>query len=264
MECPASSGALQRPERRRWTIVKALITRRSWVQIPPPPASHQVRGPASAGSRWLLSTSTGHSPPSKQRTQRGPEPTGSALPLKNRCCTCQPLALAAADVDTTATLRPQRLERARARHSPSHIPASQRHAFFGLDYEKISSYSSGVRRKPGQLLGLEVEILTNAAASAADGEEPFHGFAMAKRLREQEASRRLTGHGTLYKALARLEDGGLLESWWEDPQDAQDAGRPRRRLYRITSLGQAALAASLADRVAESRAVAPHPRIQPV
>jgi hypothetical protein len=36
-----------------WTFVKALITRRSWVQIPPPPPFAQVRGPASAGLRWL-------------------------------------------------------------------------------------------------------------------------------------------------------------------------------------------------------------------
>jgi PadR family transcriptional regulator, regulatory protein PadR len=123
-----------------------------------------------------------------------------------------------------------------------------------------------VRRKPGQLVGLEVEILTEAAACATDGEGPFHGFAMAKRLREHEGSRRLTGHGTLYKALARLEEGGLLESWWEDAQVSQDAGRPRRRLYRITGVGETALAASIAHRVAESdeaRARASRPRIQP-
>jgi PadR family transcriptional regulator, regulatory protein PadR len=51
---------------------------------------------------------------------------------------------------------------------------------------------------------------------------------------------RQTAHGTLYKALARLEDAGLLVSRWEDADLAAADGRPRRRLYRITTAGQAA------------------------
>ena len=35
-------------------------------------------------------------------------------------------------------------------------------------------------------------------------------------MREQSGSRSLTGHGTLYKALGRLEEFGLLTSRWED------------------------------------------------
>ena len=115
-------------------------------------------------------------------------------------------------------------------------------------------------------MDLEVEILVEAVACASHGDGLFHGFAMAKRLREQEASQGLTGHGTLYKALGRLEDGGLLESWWEDPEVAQEEGRPRRRLYRITTAGQATVAASLRDRAAtanQARGHAQHPRIQP-
>ena len=115
-------------------------------------------------------------------------------------------------------------------------------------------------------MDLEVEILVEAVACISQGDGLFHGFAMAKRLREHEASQGLTGHGTLYKALGRLEDGGLLESWWEDPEVAQAEGRPRRRLYRITTAGQAAVAAALGDRAAradEARARVQHPRVQP-
>jgi PadR family transcriptional regulator, regulatory protein PadR len=43
--------------------------------------------------------------------------------------------------------------------------------------------------------------------------------------------------GTLYPMLARLELAGMLTSAWEDV-DPSEAGRPRRRLYRITALGQ--------------------------
>src|SRR4051794_8001642 len=46
--------------------------------------------------------------------------------------------------------------------------------------------------------------------------------------------------GTVYPALARLESAGWIESWWEDVDPAA-AGRPRRRLYRLT--GEGAIAA---------------------
>jgi DNA-binding PadR family transcriptional regulator len=52
---------------------------------------------------------------------------------------------------------------------------------------------------------------------------------------EERGSRSLTAHGTLYKALGRLEELGLLASRWEDVPAI--AGRPRRRLYELTGEG---------------------------
>lgn len=101
-----------------------------------------------------------------------------------------------------------------------------------------------MRRKPGQLLDLEARILGVAVDALVDGGSPeVHGFAIAKRIADREGTKGLTAHGTLYKALGRLEDAGLLGSRWEDPEQAEAEGRPRRRLYRVTSSGQAALAA---------------------
>jgi len=45
------------------------------------------------------------------------------------------------------------------------------------------------------------------------------------------------GSGTLYPLLARLEGAGWSRSAWETV-DPREAGRPRRRLYAITALGQ--------------------------
>lgn len=42
--------------------------------------------------------------------------------------------------------------------------------------------------------------------------------------------------GTLYPVLIRLEGHGLVRSSWEDI-DPVAAGRPRRRLYRLTGEG---------------------------
>ena len=45
------------------------------------------------------------------------------------------------------------------------------------------------------------------------------------------------GSGTLYPLLARLEASGWLNSEWEQV-DPHEAGRPRRRFYRLTGVGQ--------------------------
>jgi PadR family transcriptional regulator, regulatory protein PadR len=65
---------------------------------------------------------------------------------------------------------------------------------------------------------------------------------LAKAIADAGDSRELTATGTLYRALHRLDAAGLVESWWEDPSAAADAGRPRRRSYRITGVGVTALA----------------------
>ncbi len=91
------------------------------------------------------------------------------------------------------------------------------------------------RRKPGTLLPLETEILEVALVMLRAGHRTFHGFGLAHTMREQRGSRALTGHGTLYNALGRLEDLGLLSSRWEDAAVAE--GRPRRRLYELTGEG---------------------------
>jgi PadR family transcriptional regulator PadR len=106
------------------------------------------------------------------------------------------------------------------------------------------------RRKPGALLPLETEILATMLRSEGT---TFHGFGLAQTMREQSGgSRALTGHGTLYKALGRLEESGLLSSHWEDPGAAE--GRPRRRLYELTAEGaraaRAAQPANAAGRLA--------------
>jgi DNA-binding PadR family transcriptional regulator len=112
------------------------------------------------------------------------------------------------------------------------------------------------RRKPGTLLPLEAEILEVALSMRAE-QATFHGFGLAQTMREQTGSRSLTSHGTLYKALSRLEEFGLLTSRWEDPAAAE--GRPRRRLYELTSQG-----AHVAERARANNAdhvTGPAPRI---
>jgi PadR family transcriptional regulator len=110
------------------------------------------------------------------------------------------------------------------------------------------------RRKPGALLPLETEILGVALSLRRSGHAVFHGFGLAHAMREQAGSRSLTAHGTLYKALGRLEEFGLLTSRWEDAAAVE--GRPRRRLYELTGEG-----ARVAGTAPAAPAVAPLSRV---
>ena len=66
---------------------------------------------------------------------------------------------------------------------------------------------------------------------------PAHGYAIISALRERSEGTFDLPEGTIYPALHRLEDTGLLSSAW-----AAGDGR-RRRVYALTSAGATALAA---------------------
>lgn len=70
-------------------------------------------------------------------------------------------------------------------------------------------------------------------------EGPRHGYAILKEVEALSQGRVLFSTGTLYGALARLLDQGLVER----VEEAEAAtGRPRKS-YRLTSLGRGVLAA---------------------
>jgi DNA-binding PadR family transcriptional regulator len=110
-----------------------------------------------------------------------------------------------------------------------------------------------MKRKPGAILPIEEAILSAGIDFRQRGQAEFHGFAIAKRMQEIGEAAQLTAHGTLYKALGRLAAAGLVESRWEDADVALSEGRPRRRLYRITGLGEKALATVRAERPGTKR-----------
>lgn len=109
-----------------------------------------------------------------------------------------------------------------------------------------------MRRKPGALLPIELSILETGIELRLRGMPLFYGFLIAKEIKERQEAKLLTAHGTLYKALDRMEKAGLLESRWEDPVIAAEQGRPRRRLYQVTVAGEAALASARTTEAAPS------------
>ena len=99
-----------------------------------------------------------------------------------------------------------------------------------------------MRRKAGTLLPIELSILEAGIELRVRGMSEFYGFLIAKEIKQRQDARLLTAHGTLYKALDRMEKAGLLVSRWEDPLIAAQESRPRRRLYQVTVAGEGALA----------------------
>lgn len=85
-----------------------------------------------------------------------------------------------------------------------------------------------------------MSICASAAALSRRNTTEFHGYELAKHLRDDSDARLLTAYGTLYRALTRLEEMGLLISRWEDPEIPARENRPGRRLYSLTAKGETA------------------------
>ena len=72
--------------------------------------------------------------------------------------------------------------------------------------------------------------------------EPMHGWAVSHRIQEVSRETLRVNQGSLYPALHRLEDDGLIEAEW----GVSELGR-RAKFYRITTAGRRQLARETAS-----------------
>jgi len=119
-----------------------------------------------------------------------------------------------------------------------------------------------MRRKADQLLPLELEILEAALVLEQRGVPQFHGYSLAKLLKEHGDRRLLTAHGTLYRALHRLESAGLIEASWEELRVAARENRPRRRMYRLLGAAEPAVKRARAIKRLQSKLGALQPDLE--
>ena len=66
------------------------------------------------------------------------------------------------------------------------------------------------------------------------GEEPRHGYAIARSIEARSEGILTAREGTLYPALRQLESEEFIESLWEHPTSG-----PARKVYRLTETGRA-------------------------
>jgi len=71
---------------------------------------------------------------------------------------------------------------------------------------------------------------------------PIHGYAIAQRIKQVSREVLQVPQGSLYPALHRLENRGLLTATW----DASDTGR-EAKFYRLTAKGRTALKSETAN-----------------
>jgi transcriptional regulator len=98
----------------------------------------------------------------------------------------------------------------------------------------------------GEILKGHLDMLVLSALQAG----PAHGYAVIAEIRDRSGGAFDLPEGTVYPVLHRLEERGLLESHWTDPE----AGR-RRRVYALSKAGRGALAGQRAEWTAFARIV---------
>ena len=85
----------------------------------------------------------------------------------------------------------------------------------------------------------------------ADGEQ--HGYSIMREVERRSSGAVVLHPGTLYRALARLLESGLIEELGERPDPSRDD--ERRRYYQLTATG-VAVARAEAERLASQLAAA--------
>ena len=91
------------------------------------------------------------------------------------------------------------------------------------------------QKNPAELLPLKQSVF-RVLLALPDG-ETLHGYAIMQALSEMTDGRETILPGTLYAALAKMVDDGLVEA--HEAPDDDESGGPRRRYYRRTAFGRA-------------------------
>jgi PadR family transcriptional regulator PadR len=82
-------------------------------------------------------------------------------------------------------------------------------------------------------------------------DEPLHGYALVHRLKLISGGRLNVPQGSLYPALHRLENQGVLKGEWRDTPSGREA-----KFYRLTAKGRKRLESEVADWKELSAAIA--------
>jgi DNA-binding PadR family transcriptional regulator len=95
-------------------------------------------------------------------------------------------------------------------------------------------------RGPGDFLPL-TPVALHVLLALADGER--HGYGIMLEVRERTGGKVRLGPGTLYGAIKRLKEGGVIEE--SEARPDPEADDERRCYYRLTGFGRAVLTAEV-------------------
>jgi len=94
---------------------------------------------------------------------------------------------------------------------------------------------SSTTRDPERFLPLS-EFVFQILLALGDGAS--HGYALGKEIEERTSGRLKPTTGSLYQALKRLKDDGLIE----EVEPGEDQGDTRRKYFGFTALGRRVMA----------------------
>lgn len=95
---------------------------------------------------------------------------------------------------------------------------------------------------PGDLLPL-TPVALNVLLALADGE--LHGYGIMLEVRERTCGKVRLGPGTLYGAIKRLKEAGVIAESEKGPDPGEAPDDERRRYYRLTGFGAEVLVAEV-------------------
>src|SRR3989440_12499666 len=119
----------------------------------------------------------------------------------------------------------------RVQHRPSLA------SFLIFDIQIETQYSIGMPNKGPAKADVLQGTLDLMVLQTLDSLGPLHGYAIAARLEQLSSGALQLNMGTLYPALMRLEQRGLLRGQWGTTETNRKA-----RLYSVTSAGRRQLA----------------------
>lgn len=93
------------------------------------------------------------------------------------------------------------------------------------------------RDTPGDVLQGTLDLLVLKTLAL----QPMHGWGVAQRIQQLSEDALSVGQGSVYPALVRLQNRGLIEDEWGTSENNR-----RARYYRITTLGRRQLASETA------------------
>jgi PadR family transcriptional regulator PadR len=102
------------------------------------------------------------------------------------------------------------------------------------------------RETPGDVLQGTLDLLILKTLAL----QPMHGWGIAQRIQQLSQDALDVGQGSVYPAVVRLQNRGLIDSEWGTTENNR-----RARYYRITALGKRQLAAETEDWRKYARAV---------
>src|SRR3954470_15623782 len=100
--------------------------------------------------------------------------------------------------------------------------------------------------RPTDLLQGTLDMLVMRAVR----DEPLHGYALVHRLKLISGGRLSVPQGSLYPALHRLENQGMLKADWRETDSGREA-----KFYRLTAKGKKRLDAEVAEWKELSKAI---------